>query len=210
MNIKIVSVSALDEGAEMLLTIAIFGDEGKEEKRKLLIFTEQYFELGLCKGRVLDEEAFDKIEELSRHCKAIKKGIELLSYSASSERRLVARLKSKGIDRESAELAASELKRKGVLNEALDVESAVNTCIKKLWGKKRIYSDLSAKGYEGECIVNALNEIEDEVFEKNCALLLKKKWKTLSKDPAEQKKMVASLTRYGYSFSEIKKAMQTK
>ena len=28
--------------------------------------------------------------------------------------------------------------------------------------------------------------------------------------PAEQKKIIAALIRYGYSFSEIKKAMQTK
>ena len=117
MDIKIVSVNAVSEGAEMLLTISISGEMGKVEKRKLLIFTEQYFDLKLFRGAVIDEETFDKLEEISRRCKAMKKGSELLAYSASSERRLVQRLVSKGIDKDSASYAASSLKRMGVINE---------------------------------------------------------------------------------------------
>ena len=199
----------MSEGAEILLTVAI-SDGGKAEKRKLLIFTEQYLELGLSKGALLDEESFDALEKMSKQCKAIKKGSDLLSYSASSERRLAERLKSKGVDRESAEFAASRLKKMGTINEAHDVERAVNGYIKKLWGKKRIYKELCAKGYGREYITSALDEIDDDVFEQNCVILLKKKYKILPSDPAEQKKIIASLVRYGYSFSEIKKAMQTK
>ena len=208
MDIKIVSVNAMSEGAEILLTVSISNGEGRAEKRKLLIFTEQYLELGLSRGAFIDEDTFDKLERMSRQCKAMKKGSELLAYSASSERRLIQRLKSKGIDKESAEFAAARLKSMGAINEGLDVERAINSCLKKLWGEKRIYSDLSAKGYEREYIVSALAEIEPEVFEENCALLLKKKYRTLPTDPAEEKKMIASLVRYGYSFAEIKKAMQ--
>lgn len=209
MDIKIISVNAMSEGAEILLTVAI-SEGGRAEKRKLLIFTEQYLELGLSKGALLDEESFDRLEKISKQCKAIKKGSDLLSYSASSERRLAQRLKGKGIDRESAEFAASKLKAMGAINEKIDVERALNAYLKKLWGKKRIYKELCAKGYERECIISALDEVDGEVFEENCALLLKKKYKILPSDPAEQKKIIAALIRYGYSFSEIKKAMQTK
>ena len=209
MDIKIISVNAMSEGAEILLTVAI-SDGGKAEKRKLLIFTEQYLELGLSKGALLDEEGFDTLEKMSKQCKAIKKGSDLLSYSASSERRLAERLKSKGVDRESAEFAASRLKKMGAINEAHDVERAVNGYIKKLWGKKRIYKELCTKGYGREYITAALDEIDGDVFDQNCVILLKKKYKILPSDPAEQKKIIAALIRYGYSFSEIKKAMQTK
>ncbi len=210
MDIKIVSVNALSEGAEILLTISLSCGEGRVEKRRLLVFTEQYLELGLSKGMILDEVTFDKLEENSRRCKAMKKGSDLLSYSASSERRLVQRLKSKGIDKESAEFAASKLKEMGAINEELDVERAVNTCLKKLWGKKRIYRELCAKGYEREYISSALDEVDDDVFAQNCKTLFKKKYKSLPTDSAEQKKIVAALMRYGYSFSQIKYAMQTK
>ena len=210
MDIKIVSANVLSEGNEVLLTVAISNGEGRAEKRKLLIFAEQYLELGISRGTVIDENTFDTIEEMSRRCRAMKKGSELLAYSASSEHRLTQRLVSKGIDKESAAFAASSLKRMGAINEALDVEGAVRTCLKKLWGKKRIYRELCAKGYEREYIVSALDEIEPEVLEQNCALLLKKKYKTLPTEPAELKKIIASLARYGYSFSEIKSAMQNK
>lgn len=209
MDIKIISVNAMSEGAEILLTVAI-SDGGRVEKRRLLIFTEQYLELGLSKGALIDEESFDRLEKMSKQCKAIKKGSDLLSYSASSERRLAQRLKSKGFDKESAEFAASKLKTMGAINEKIDVERALNVYLKKLWGKKRIYKELCAKGYEREYIISALDEVDGEVFEENCALLLKKKYKILPSDPAEQKKIIAALIRYGYSFSEIKKAMQTK
>ena len=174
------------------------------------MFTEQYLELGLSKGMTIDERVFDELEEISRRCKAIKKGSDLLSYSASSERRLAERLKSKGIDKESAEFAASQLKKMGAINEAHDVERAVNGYIKKLWGKKRIYRELCAKGYEREYISSALDEIDNEVFEQNCIALFKKKYKILPSDPAEQKKIIASLVRYGYTFAEIKKAIERK
>ena len=210
MDIKIVSVNAMSEGNEVFLTVVISNGEGRSEKKKLLIFAEQYLELKLSRGSVIDESTFDTIEEMSRQCRALKKGSELLSYSASSERRLAQRLVSKGIDKESAAFAASSLKRMGAINEALDVEGAVKTCLKKLWGKKRIYRELCAKGYEREYIVSALDEVEPEAFEQNCVLLLKKKYKTVPTEPAEQKKIIASLVRYGYSFSEIKKAMQNQ
>ena len=61
MKIEITSVSALSEGAEMLLTVRIDNGDGRAERRKLILFTEQYLELGLCRGAMLDEELFDRI-----------------------------------------------------------------------------------------------------------------------------------------------------
>ena len=69
MKIEIISVSALDEGAEILLTVKISNGEGRGEKRKLLLFTEQYLEMGLCRGAVIDADTFDELEKLSRECK---------------------------------------------------------------------------------------------------------------------------------------------
>ena len=46
MKIEIISVSAHSEGAEMLLTLRISDSNGNSERRKLLLFTEKYLELG--------------------------------------------------------------------------------------------------------------------------------------------------------------------
>ena len=208
MNIQIISINAMSEGAEMLLTLQISDGTGNKERRKFLLFTNQYLELNLRKGMIIDKDIFDKIEKLSKECLAIRKGNDLLSYSASSKKRLVQRLRNKGIDKESAETAASHLAQIGAINEEFDVERQLDLCLRKLWGKKRIYKELLAKGYEKEYISEALLEIDKEQMIENCALLLRKKHRTIPDDSAVRKKIVGSLVRYGYTFDEIKAAFE--
>lgn len=192
----------------MLLTLRISDEAGNKENRKMLIFTNQYFDMGLRKGAILSEEIFDELERCSKECLAIRKGSDLLSYSSSSRKRLVQRLRSKGIDRESAESAALRLQEIGAINEELDAYSQVESCLRKLWGKKRIYSDLVAKGYEREHIENALADITKEQMVENCARLLQKKHKTIPSDSDVRKKIAGSLARYGYTFDEIRQAFE--
>ncbi len=188
----------------MLLTLQLSDDNGRRERRKFLLFTNQYLELGLKKGAILDEDAFDEIERCSKECLAIRKGTELLSYSSSSKKRLIGRLRNKGIDRESAEIAVSHLASVGAINEESDVERQVDLCLKKLWGKKRIYNELLVKGYEKEYILSALENITKEQMIENCVLLINKKHKTIPEGSDVRKKIVGSLVRYGYTFDEIK------
>ena len=208
MKIEIISVNALGEGAEMLIGVAITGDSGMNEKRKFLLFTEQYLELGLCRGAVIDADTFDKLEEMSKRCVAMRKGSDLLAYSSSSRVRLAQRLRQKGIDRESAEDAARRLEELGLIDEEADVESLVTACLKKLWGKKRIYRELCAKGYDRDIIASELEGVDEDTFVENCVALFMKKHKVFPSDPETQKKIIASLVRYGYSFGEIKRALQ--
>ena len=192
----------------MLLTLQISDDDGHKERRKFLLFTNKYLELGLKKGMILNQDVFDEIERCSKECLAIRKGTELLSYSSSSRKRLVERLRNKGIDRENAENAAYHLANIGVINEEADVERQVELCLKKLWGKKRIYNELLVKGYEKEYILVALENIKKEQMIENCVLLIQKKHKSIPNDSDVRKKIVGSLVRYGYTFEEIKKALE--
>ena len=208
MKIEVISVSAVSEGAEMIISVSVSDGDDKREKRKFLIFTEQYLELGIRKGQIIDEETFDKLEELSKQCRAIRKGADLLSYSASSKVRLAHRLRSKGIDKESAESAAKHLEKMGLIDEEADVERQVASCLKKLWGKKRIYRELCAKGYSGDIVGENISFVDEETLVQNCATLIKKKYRVIPDEPNEVKKIIASLVRYGYTFSEIKEAFR--
>ena len=207
MKIELISVSSVSEGAEMLLTFTLCNEEGRSERRKLLIFTDRYLELGLHKGSLIDVDTFDELERISRECVAIRRGSDLLSYSSSSKVRLAQRLRAKGIDAENAKNAAQRLEKMGLIDEEADVERAVQSYIRKLWGKKRIYRELMAKGYESEHISRELGMIDDETWVRNCVALFNKKHKTFPGDPDAQRKIVASLVRYGYGFSEIKEAL---
>ena len=84
----------------------------------------------------------------------------------------------------------------------------MTTCLKKLWGKKRIYRELCAKGYDRDIIASELEGVDEETLVNNCVALFRKKHKVFPSDPETQKKIIASLVRYGYSFGEIKRALQ--
>ena len=198
----------MSEGNEILLTLQLSDDEGNCERRKLLVFTNQYLELSLRRGMIIDEQSFDEIERLSRECLAIRKGSDLLAYSSSSRKRLAARLRKKGIDKESAEAASLHLVEIGAINEEQDARYQVDLCLRKLWGKKRIYRELMVKGYERDHISNALDGITKEQMMENCAVLLRKKHKVIPDDSNVRKKIVGSLVRYGYTFDEIKFALE--
>ncbi len=208
MKIEIISVTSLDGGAEMLLSFKLTGEDGRCERRKLLVFTDTYLESGFCKGSVLSETEFEELEQTSRACLAIRKGSDLLSYSPSSKVRLSQRLRRKGIDRESADTAVKRLEELGFINEEQDVERAVHGCLKKLWGKKRIYRELCAKGYERNIVEAALAELDEELMVENCVALINKKVRKMPQDAEVQKKIIASIFRYGYSSSEIRRALE--
>lgn len=209
MKIELISVSALSS-EEVLLTFLISSADEKKEKRKLMLFVEQYISLSLCKGTIIDEKTFDIIEDMSKKCVAIRKGNDLLAYSASSKVRLAQRLRNKGIDKENAEDAAKYLEKLGLIDEGADIERATQVYLKKLYGKNRIYKELCAKGYERDLVSQELLGIDDEIFVQNCASFIRKKYKEVPKEPQEQKKMIASLLRYGYTFAQIKMALNRK
>ncbi len=208
MKIEISGVSAVADGAQILLTVTLSDGEHRE-KRKLLIFTEQYLSLGLSRGALIDEEALDALISASKLCRAMKKGCDLLSYSPSSRARLKSRLISKGIDRESAEEAAERLAQVGAIDEQKDASRAVRSCLKKLWGRKRIINELYSKGYPQSVITDALSELDEDVWLNGCVAFLRKKGADNAlKDPEEIKKLIACAARYGYSYPEIKQALE--
>lgn len=209
MKIEIIGVCAQSEGEQILLTLKITDDDGvRTQKRKLLIFTDKYIDLGLRRGEVIDEETFDTLEEAARTCRAIQKGSDLLSYSSASKVGLIRKLRMRGFDKESAEQAASFLESAHLIDEQGDVRRAVDSYLRKLWGRKRIYCELVKKGYDKGDVADAIGDVGLERFVENCASLIKKKVREVPRDPVERKKLVAYLARYGYSFSEIREAFE--
>ena len=207
MRIEITGARAQGEGEQILLTLTISDDEGvRTQRRKLLIFTDKYIELGLRRGDVIDKDTFDVLEDAAKTCRAIQKGSDLLSYSSASKAGLARKLRQRGFDGDSARRAADFLEAAHLIDEQSDVCRAVESYLKKLWGRKRIYCELIKKGYSKGDISAAIEEIELDRFTENCATLIRKKVREVPRDPVERKKLVAYLVRYGYSFSEIREA----
>jgi SOS response regulatory protein OraA/RecX len=141
-------------------------------------------------------------------CEAIRRGLNLLSYGAQSERTLCRKLHQRGIDEETAAEAAAYLRQLGLMDESADAERIVAACRRKRWGMRRILSHLFEKGYPEAVIREMQSMLEGEDFVPDCVALIRSKWHEVPTDRHERQKMTASLMRYGFSNGEIRRAME--
>jgi SOS response regulatory protein OraA/RecX len=203
--ITIRSLHAQNEGSEIAVRVLLEQGEHREERR-LLITTEQYYELKLCRG-VISEEMFDRLEEASLLCSAIRSGEHLLSYGANSVQMLSQKLMRRGFSRDVALSAAQKLQQMGLIDEQNDLRREMEKCLRKLWGAKRIGAHLWSRGFASDAM-NELPALLEEVdFVSNCVTLIGKHYVGIPTDPDERRRMIASLSRYGYSIGEIRSAI---
>lgn len=208
MTITLTSLRALGSGDEISVSIEIADGTNKEIK-KLIILSSQYTSLNIGRGEI-SREQFDEIERAEKIASAYKKGLYLLGYGACSRKKLKFKLKTKGFDDEVANEAVEMLMAVGYLNENSDALREAELGLSKLWGKKRIIAQLYAKGFSDDAVRSAADFLEDIDFIENCALLIKRNYmrqlNSALGDKNAMMKLVATLSRMGYSFSEIKEA----
>lgn len=207
-KISVTSISSRGAGEETDVTFLIENGEGNSERTTFTLSSRQYLAFGICKGEA-DTQVFDDVSYASQVWAATKKGVVLLGYGAVSPRGMKTKLISKGFDKTVAEDAARELVSMGLIKPFDDASEIARRCASKLWGKKRIASELYAKGFSSEAVNAAMNSLEDEEidFAQNCLRLIEKRYGEIPADPSGRKKMFAALCRYGYSSGEIKQAI---
>ena len=205
MIIKVTALVAQNGGEETSVSIELT-DGIHSELQRYILLTSQYANLRIKKGE-LDKE----IVSAANTCAAYKKGMSLLSYTTSSEKNLYYKLKSRGFDDASCQEAIKMLSEARYLNDNDSCLREAEKCIFKLWGKKRIASHLCAKGYTTADVSAAFEELSDVDYLENCKQLILKNYKrqlnAISNDPNAKQRLVASLVRMGYTFSEIKAAL---
>ena len=206
LTITIRALRAQHEGAEMLVQLLLENGEHQEQK-SLVITTEQYCEFNLTRGPIT-EELYEQIEEAAELCCALRSGESLLSYGANSVQALTRKLVGKGYNREVAAVAAERLAGYGLIDEERDMKREVEKCLRKLWGSKRISAHLWSKGYAAETMQGLTELLEDVDFSQNCADLIRKHYGEVPTDADEHRRMIASLSRYGYSIGEIREAIR--
>ena len=164
--------------------------------------------MGLKPGKgEITEEYYERLEAASQLCAAMRCGENLLSYGANSVQMLTRKLVQRGFSKEQALCAAEKLEEMGLIDEAGDLRREVEKCLRKRWGAKRISTHLWSRGFGADAMAELSEVLEDVDFTANCAAMIRKHYGEPPTDAAEQRRMVASLTRYGYSLGEIKSAL---
>ena len=206
MTFNVTSVSAGGIG-EIIVSFDVREGE-KRSVSRFLISDDAYTKLSLTVG-MSDMLTYEAVEREAYIYGAYKRAIYLLGFSASSRRALYKKLVSKGFDPEYSRIALDRLSDNGLLCEADSAIREAEKCASKLWGEERIRAALFEKGYSDESILAAFFALEDSGvdFDENCLSLIKKKYSSLPTDKKELQKIISSLMRYGYSLSQIKRAI---
>ena len=211
MNISVYRILAVGNGEEAEISLEI--SNGKESQHiKGTVSAAMFSTLGLpltLKAPMSVER--DRCDEILRCMKlhaAIKKGIYLLGYARNTAKSLLQKLKMKGYSDEIAQEAVSYLKEKGYIRERDDAFLfAEHLASHKSYGKNRIKREMFAKGFPEDVIRDTLQMTEID-FSEVCARRIRSMGGIGIFDNTEEKnKAVSSLLRYGFSYSEIREAM---
>ena len=205
-HLTVRSLRAQNNGAEISVTV-VFEDGENSETRTLLITMEQYCALNPRKGPI-SEEQFERLEQASRCCMAVRCGENLLAYGANSAQALSRKIMRHGFSREEALSAVAQLQESGLIDERGDMRREVEKCLRKLWGAGKIRAHLWSKGFCREVLEELPQVLENVNFAENCARMIQKHYGGLPQDPAELRRMTAGLYQYGYTSEEIRRALR--
>lgn len=161
---------------------------------------------GLHDNMILDDEALTDLQGKVNARRAFNKASDLLALRDHSEKELLQKLRQKGFA-DGAEEAMEKLKSYGYLDDSrFALRFAQELQRVKHYGKKRIEQELYRKGVSRDVVSDTLEQLS---FDEDAlpALIERRYLRQLDTEKGVQK-TVAALQRMGYSFGEIRDALQ--
>lgn len=162
-------------------------------------------DLSLFKGRELTEEELTRLKSSVKLSSCKERALRIIGAKPMSCSELNDRLIEKGETPENAAECISWLLRLHYLDDAQYAGMLVRHYAAKGYGRQKIKNELYSRGISKELWDEALTEMpetEDTVYELLCRRL-----KSANPDRAELKRATDSLFRRGFSWDEIKAAV---
>ena len=157
----------------------------------------------------INEEELTELLDAVSFRRAYNKGLDLLSRRPHGTKELVKKLCEKGHEKESAEKACDRLLELGLLNDEEFARMLANELYEsKGYGIKRIKQELVFRGIEREIAENAIESLDIDT-QTRIILVIKKKYLNKINDEKGIKRAVDGLMRLGYSYSDIKNALNS-
>ncbi len=205
-------ISLLPTSEIYLVKIEVVSSFGSEKIEFSLL--KDFAEELLLEAGEIKEELLYEIEYKSEVTRAYLSACSSIAYSPSSLKGLLRKLIQKGFPRDAAEEALAIIKERGFVNESEIALRRAELCVNKHWGRSRIILKLKEEGFSEPSLSSAREYLSTVDFAEHCALLIKKKFggiPELDSSPEsrhERDSMFASLSRMGYSASDIKEAIR--
>ena len=155
-----------------------------------------------------DEELTELLDAVSIR-RAYNKGLDLLFRRPHGTKELIKKLCEKGHEKESAEKACDRLLELGLLNDEEFAGILANELYeRKGYGVKRIKQELAFRGIDREIAENAIESLDIDT-QTRIILVIEKKYKGKINDEKGRKRAIDGLLRLGYSYSDIKSALNS-
>ncbi len=157
----------------------------------------------------INEEELTELLDAVSFRRAYNKGLDLLSRRPYGTKELIKKLCEKGHEKESAEKACERLLELGLLNDEEYARVLASDLLeRKNYSIKRIKQELTFRGINREIIENTVDLLDNDPVNR-IIILVKKKYINKINDEKGRKKTVDALLRLGYSYSDIKSALNS-
>ena len=155
----------------------------------------------------IDEEELTELLCTVGFRRAYNKGLDYLSMRPYGKKELYKKLCEKGHEKESAELAVERLSELGLMNdEEFARILAQELCNRKGYSNNRIVRELIFKGIDREIAQNTVETLDNST-QNRIILVVEKKYKNKLNDEKGRKRAIDGLLRLGYSYGDIKSAL---
>ena len=171
----------------------------------LTVTINQIADYSIFTGRVLSEEEFEELRGDAEKIAARTRALRMLGHRPMSRKEVTDRLTQKGTEEETAEETVDWLQNIGALNDEEYALQIVRHYSAKGYGIGRIKDEFYKRGVPKELWDAALEQKPDS--EETVLKLLKSKLKSENPDRAEISKAANALYRRGFSWDEIKRAV---
>lgn len=171
----------------------------------LVVTINQIADYSIFTGRVLSGEEFEALSGDAEKVNARSRALRMLGHRPMSRKEVTDRLSQKGLNDDTCEETADWLQSIGALNDEEYARQIVRHYSSKGYGTGRIKDELYRRGVPRDLWDDALDEKPDS--EETVYKLLKSKIKSENPDRAEITKAANALYRRGFSWDEIKRAV---
>ena len=157
----------------------------------------------------INEEELTELLNAVSFRRAYNKGLDFLSRRPYGTKELIKKLCEKGHEKEYAEKACERLLELGLLNDEEYARILANDLLeRKNYSIKRIKQELTFRGISRDITENTVDLLDNDPVSR-IIILIKKKYINKINDEKGRKRTVDALLRLGYSYSDIKTALNT-
>ena len=157
----------------------------------------------------INEEELTELLDSVSFRRAYNKGLDYLSRRPYGTKELIKKLCEKGHEKEAAKKACERMTELRLLNDEEYARLLANNLLdRKNYGIKRIKQELVFRGLDREIVENTVEALDNNP-EKSIILVVRKKYLNKLNDEKGRKKAVDGLMRLGYSYSDIKNALNS-